>query len=85
MEAIEAETGIIRLETFASPRARIVISDNGSGINPEVAPQLFTPFFSTKMTGQGVGLTLIRDILVEHRAIFSLETVGEWTRFEIQF
>lgn len=85
MEAIEDETGIIRLETFASPRARIVISDNGVGISPEVAPQLFTPFFSTKMTGQGVGLTLIRDILVQHGASFSLETEGGWTRFEIQF
>jgi len=85
IEAIEKEEGVIRLETFSHPRARIVISDNGSGIDSEVASKLFTPFFSTKMTGQGVGLTLIRDILGQHNAHFSLETKEGWTRFEISF
>ena len=85
MEAIEKENGIIRLETYSHPRARIVISDNGSGIDSEIASKLFTPFFSTKMTGQGVGLTLVRDILLQHNAQFSLETEGGWTRFEILF
>ena len=85
MEAIDEKGGIIRFESFAHPRPRIIISDNGSGIAPEAADKLFTPFFSTKMKGQGIGLTLIRDILLQHGATFSLQTEGEWTRFEVVF
>jgi nitrogen fixation/metabolism regulation signal transduction histidine kinase len=62
------------------------ISDNGSGIAPEIADKLFTPFFSTKATGQGVGLTLIREILLNHKAVFSLKTGGDgWTVFEVRW
>ncbi|MFK7810217.1 MAG: PAS domain-containing sensor histidine kinase [Saprospiraceae bacterium] len=85
MEAIDHEEGIIKLETFSHPNPGIIISDNGSGIDSAAAEKLFTPFFSTKATGQGVGLTLVRDILVQHDAHFSLETEGGWTRFEIRF
>ncbi len=86
IEALEGESGIVRIKTdkhLAAPR--IAISDNGTGIAPEVADQLFTPFFSTKTNGQGVGLTLIRDILIQHQASFSLETQGQWTTFELIF
>lgn len=62
------------------------ISDNGSGIEPEIVNKLFTPFFSTKTTGQGVGLTLIREILLNHHAAFSLKTnTDNWTIFEVIF
>lgn len=83
--AIESigENGLIELSTIASP-ATIRISDNGPGIAPENAEHLFTPFFSTKRDGQGVGLMLIREILINHNAQFSLKT-GEdgWTDFQI--
>ena len=50
------------------------ITDNGAGISDEAANKLFTPFYSTKPAGQGVGLMLIREILNSHKASFSLKT-----------
>ncbi|MFT5386340.1 MAG: two-component system nitrogen regulation sensor histidine kinase NtrY, partial [Saprospiraceae bacterium] len=50
------------------------------------ANHIFTPFFSTKKDGQGVGLTLIREILLNHNAQFSLKTLDDnWTEFRIVF
>ncbi|OUJ72194.1 sensor histidine kinase [Hymenobacter crusticola] len=72
LEAI-GHDGNLWVSTTAQP-AGIVIENDGPGIPPEVAPRLFTPFFSTKRDGQGIGLTLIRDILLQHNFHFSLET-----------
>ena len=65
----------------------LVVTDNGRGISPDVAQHLFTPFFSTKPQGQGLGLLLIRDILTAHHCTFSLLTdpTDHLTRFTIQF
>lgn len=81
IEAI-GNNGIIRFQT--SPNS-FAILDNGSGIDATIADKLFTPFFSTKVTGQGVGLTLIREILMNHNAVFSLKTIDDWTIFEVRF
>ncbi|MEM7375091.1 MAG: ATP-binding protein [Bacteroidota bacterium] len=83
MEAIDQQ-GIIRVQTTEQP-VSISISDNGQGIPKEVALDLFSPFFSTKKTGQGVGLTLVREILLNHDVHFSLETKANgWTVFEMR-
>ena len=65
----------------------LVVTDNGHGIPPAIAKNLFTPFFSTKPQGQGLGLLLIRDILTSHHCTFNLLTDPEdhLTRFTIQF
>lgn len=82
IESIE-EKGVIRFQTRSSP-AGFSISDNGPGIPKEVAGDLFSPFFSTKATGQGVGLTLVREILMNHGLSFSLETQEDgWTVFQV--
>ncbi len=67
--------------------ASLVVTDNGHGIPPAIAKNLFTPFFSTKPQGQGLGLLLIRDILTSHHCTFNLLTDPEdhLTRFTIQF
>jgi len=72
MESIEADGRII-IRTQLEP-ARLMIEDNGAGIPEKVRQQLFTPFFSTKKNGQGIGLTMIRDILMNHNFPFSLST-----------
>jgi two-component system nitrogen regulation sensor histidine kinase NtrY len=65
-------------------RSYVEIEDSGCGITPEVRANLFTPFFSTKEHGQGIGLTLIEEILDQHRFEFSLEgEPGGPTRFKI--
>ncbi|GAB2781527.1 nitrogen fixation/metabolism regulation signal transduction histidine kinase [Hymenobacter luteus] len=71
-EAI-GENGNIWVRTTRKP-AQIIIENDGPGIAPEVQRRLFTPFFSTKRDGRGIGLTLVRDILLQHGFAFSLET-----------
>jgi two-component system nitrogen regulation sensor histidine kinase NtrY len=62
------------------------IDDTGAGISPDVRQYLFTPFFSTKENGQGIGLTLVQEILDRHRFEFSLESpAGGPTQFTIYF
>ena len=66
--------------------AYVEVSDNGPGISPEVSSKLFTPFFSTKPNGQGIGLVFIREVLLRHDCTFSLCTdADEITRFRIRF
>jgi nitrogen fixation/metabolism regulation signal transduction histidine kinase len=54
----------------------LLVEDSGGGIPPDVAPRLFTSFFSSKPNGQGIGLTLVQEILIAHGFDFSLETVA---------
>jgi len=79
------EGGNIRISSTAYP-AGFIVADDGPGIPPEVASEIFTPFFSTKPTGQGVGLTLSRDILEGHEATYQLATEEDgWTRLRVGF
>jgi two-component system, NtrC family, nitrogen regulation sensor histidine kinase NtrY len=74
MEAI-GENGVITFRTTAKP-LQLCIEDTGRGITKTVENQLFTPFFTTKPYGQGVGLTLIREVLTAHNFDFALFTEG---------
>lgn len=65
---------------------RWTLTDNGAGIPEEVAGSLFTPFFSTKANGQGIGLMLVREILSAQGISFRLFTGDDGkTVFEIIF
>lgn len=67
-------------------RSFVIVEDNGCGLNDETRAHLFTPFFSTKENGQGIGLTLVQEILDQHGCEFALESKpGEPTRFTIWF
>lgn len=82
--AVEAcESGQeVRIITTAD---RLVIRNNGKPIDPDVSTQLFNPFFSTRPDGQGIGLTLTREILGNHGFHFALETGPDgWTEFRIE-
>lgn len=84
IEAVEND-GIITFTTI-SDRKSLIISDTGRGIGAEEAANLFTPFFSTKKDGQGIGLTLVREILINHGFEFSLKTITtKKTNFTIMF
>jgi signal transduction histidine kinase len=84
IESIE-QKGTVTFTTTLYP-SKLVISDTGKGIDPSISEELFTPFFSTKKDGQGVGLTLIREILINHHYKFSLATIREGrTDFAITF
>jgi len=60
------------------------VRNNGIPIPKETEALLFTPFYSNKPAGQGIGLTLIREILIGHEWKFSLGTgTDNWTEFKI--
>jgi nitrogen fixation/metabolism regulation signal transduction histidine kinase len=83
-ESIESD-GTIHIITSNSP-ACLEITDNGKGISKEAEAKLFTPFFSTKPQGQGLGLIFIREVLLKHGCTFSLRTCPDGlTRFRIVF
>lgn len=86
MEAIGTE-GTIRVRTGVRERLPLlVVEDTGPGLADEVRRNLFAPFYTTKENGQGVGLTVVREILEAHGFEFSLDSVpGGPTRFTIVF
>ncbi|MCI0338454.1 MAG: ATP-binding protein [Acidobacteria bacterium] len=86
IEAIGAD-GVITFRFGSySGRSFMAIEDTGCGISPAVRANLFTPFFSTKENGQGIGLTMVQEILDAHGFEFSLESQpGENTQFTIYF
>lgn len=82
-ESIEADGEII-VRTLAP--ATVEVIDNGQGISKETEAKLFSPFFSTKPNGQGIGLIFIREVLMRHGCTFSLRTYADGlTRFRITF
>jgi nitrogen fixation/metabolism regulation signal transduction histidine kinase len=90
--AVEAVAGdgsggtvTIRAASKTAP-TRLVIEDSGAGLTPEAQANLFTPFFSTKPGGQGIGLTLVGEILAGHGFDYALErTPHGTTAFRITF
>ncbi len=78
----------IELNAFASDKGRPVISvrDNGPGIDPEALEKIFIPFFSTKKSGSGIGLSLSRQIMRVHEGRISVNSkLGEGTEFLLKF
>ena len=84
MEAVEGDGTItVRLTSRSAP-VTLTIEDSGPGMTLEALSNLFTPFFSTKPNGQGIGLTLVQEILAGHGFHYALErTVQGTTRFTI--
>jgi signal transduction histidine kinase len=79
--------GAIRVELEdLGERVRLSVIDSGGLLDAAPARQLFTPFFSTKRGGQGIGLMFVREVLQRHGCTFALApgAAGE-TRFDIWF
>lgn len=70
----------------AEEEALLVISDSGTGMSPDLIPQIFEPFKTTKPKGTGLGLAITHKILELHRAkIFVRSEPGLGSEFEISF
>ncbi len=79
------QDGDIIIRTSNNPLS-IEVIDNGKGISKDTEEKIFTPFFSTKPNGQGIGLIFIREVLSRHDCTFSLRTYTDgWTKFRILF
>jgi two-component system nitrogen regulation sensor histidine kinase NtrY len=61
--------GEVRIRTSYDPKLQIVrleVSDNGHGISDEDKGRLFEPYYSTKKSGTGLGLTIVNTIIADH-------------------
>lgn len=83
LNAFEAITGEGKVSITLNPH-ELTVTDTGTGISEEVREGLFTPFFSTKPTGQGVGLTMVREILHNHGLGFELGSWNGVTVFRVE-
>ncbi|MEH6758054.1 MAG: PAS domain S-box protein [Parasphingorhabdus sp.] len=63
----------ISVQSIPDKRVEIAISDTGSGIDPEMADQLFHPFATTKGSGMGLGLSICRTIIEAHEGTINAE------------
>ncbi len=78
----------ITLSAYQAPNRKIIIkvSDNGVGMPEEVVEKIFIPFFSTKKTGSGIGLSLCKQIMMLHHGNITVQSVeGKGTAFLLQF
>ncbi len=65
---------------------KISVSDNGSGIPEEFKDKIFTPYFTTKSKGTGIGLAIVYNLVKENGGEISFETEnGKGTTFYLQF
>lgn len=87
LNAIQAMSAGGRLELSAEEAeggVRLVVADNGSGMDAQTLDQLFTPFFTTKASGTGLGLVSCKRIIESLGGRIAVASVvGEGTRFEL--
>ena len=84
LEAIDGG-GVITLTTnFHDAQVNLSVQDSGKGIDPEIIPDIFNPFFTTKKTGTGLGLAVINKIVEDHQGTINVKsTKGQGTVFTI--
>ncbi len=89
LNSVEANNGEggrveIKLSVESDDRARIEISDTGSGIAPDDIAKIFEPYFSTKETGTGLGLAIVKKAIDDHDGSISVTSKqGSGTTFTI--
>ncbi len=89
IQAFDEETNrLIEVKAFKDDKNRvsIVVKDNGSGIEEEALSRIFVPFFTTKKSGSGIGLSLSRQIMRKHKGSLTVATqIDEGTEFTMRF
>ncbi len=64
--------------------ASLVVEDDGVGIDADAIERIFDPFFTSKEMGSGMGLAIVRNIIIHHGGAIDLQSQpGKGTRFEI--
>jgi len=73
-------------EIQANNRTIVRVGDNGMGMPPELMEKIFIPFFSTRKTGSGIGLSLCKQIMLLHKGNIQVQsTEGHGSAFLLQF
>jgi two-component system, NtrC family, nitrogen regulation sensor histidine kinase NtrY len=84
----EREEPRILLSAYITPNNKVIvkIADNGVGMPDELLDKIFIPFFSTRKSGSGIGLSLCKQIMLLHKGTIQVQSVvGEGTAFLLQF
>ncbi len=72
--------GKVRISLLSGKRgqaAQISVTDNGPGISPEMQKKIFTPFFTTRPEGSGLGLAVVKKIVEAHRGRVWVESLPQ--------
>ena len=80
--------GVIHLHVNRNKQGQAIlqVADNGPGIPADQLEQIFVPFFPTKPTGSGIGLSLSRQIMRMHKGTIEVQSVeGEGTVVQLLF
>ena len=89
MDAVKEKTDpkiVLSAASLPKGKTSIKIADNGAGMSQEVIEKIFIPFFSTKKTGSGIGLSLCKQIMMLHKGNIQVQSVeGEGTAFQLIF
>lgn len=75
LEGQEDKTISVHLQKSTSGKISIQVADNGPGIPTEKLDQIFVPFYTTKETGSGIGLSLSRQIMRLHKGSLEVQSV----------
>jgi len=84
--AVEAVTanGHVTVELAGDYEAFTVrVQDDGAGIPPDVRARIYEPFFSTKESGTGLGMSIVHSLVTLHAGSIALDTGSRGTRFEV--
>ncbi|MGB3619650.1 MAG: ATP-binding protein [Catalinimonas sp.] len=87
-EALQKEANaLIRLHGYADANSHVIIEviDNGPGIVPEALDKIFIPFYTTKRTGSGIGLSWSRQIMHLHKGTLNVKSKPGETVFTMRF
>jgi signal transduction histidine kinase len=83
VEAVTTNGRVVVTLEGTHDRATVRVQDDGPGISPEVQARIFEPFFSTKESGTGLGMSIVHSLVSLHSGIIDLETGEHGTRFDI--
>ncbi len=89
IEAVKERTNpriVLSAYVASNHKTIIKVADNGNGMPAEILEKIFIPFFSTKKSGSGIGLSLCKQIMMLHKGNIQVQSVqGEGTAFLLQF
>ena len=79
------ESGAKKVQVIINTEGELQVKDNGCGMSPDVLDHAFVPFYTTKSTGTGIGLSLCRQIILKHGGSIHVESEeGKGTTFTIK-
>jgi len=87
IEAME-NGGNIRIQLVVTPNNKLefIVRDEGKGMDEQIIEKLFTPYYTTKLMGTGLGLLLVKKVIDEHNGEITINSkVGNGSEFIIEF